>query len=86
MGKVFVPPIMPGFDNSHASWGDPSNPKIPRSIDFYKKMIDLALNYLDEDIPLTQIATLDDYGEDTFIAPTIQESLAYLTATRDSIP
>ena len=84
-GKIFIPPVNPGFDNSHSAWGDNVHPRIKRSLEFYGKSIDLALKYIDENIPIVKINTFNDFGEDTFVEPTVQEGYDYLQTLRDTL-
>jgi hypothetical protein len=84
-GKTFVPCVMPGFDNTHASWGDKNEPTIPRSLDFYDKSMRLALKHVDERNPIITIGTWNDFGENTWIEPTVEEGFSFLKLTRQRL-
>ncbi len=76
-GKIFVPTIIPGFDNSY-SWGGPQFP-INRDTTSFSERIKYAIGR-EKNI---RVDTFNDFGEYTYIEPTQKESFSYLQALKE---
>ena len=78
----FVPTLIPGYDDSY-SWG-PSLPPIKRSPQLFEERLKIAIRYTSNNqIKMIRIDTWNDFGEWTFIEPSVHEGFAYLNVLRN---
>jgi outer membrane murein-binding lipoprotein Lpp len=78
--KKFIPTIIPGFDNSY-SWGPKNQTPIDRNSTLFQKRLISALKYSN----YIRIDTWNDFGEWSYIEPTIKEEFIYLLVLGDTL-
>jgi hypothetical protein len=76
--RQFIPTIIPGFDNSY-SWGSPNQIPIERDPTLFFERLLSTLKYSD---PHVRIDTWNDFGEWTYIEPSIKDNDIYLKMLR----
>ncbi len=81
--KDFIVTVTPGFDHSY-SWGGPQIP-LPRGKERFEERLKFGLKYLDDAKPTIKIDTWNDWGEWSYIEPSINEKFSYLEALRNSL-
>jgi hypothetical protein len=80
-GKFFVPTITPGFDNSY-SWGGPDVVPLPRSIERFRKSLEIAIKHTSLGYQDIRIDTWNDFGEWSYVEPSMSEKFNYLNAIK----
>jgi hypothetical protein len=80
-GKFFVPTITPGFDNSY-SWGGPDVVPLPRSIERFRKSLEIAIKHTSLGYQEIRIDTWNDFGEWSYIEPSMSEKFNYLNTMK----
>jgi len=80
--KKFVPTVIPGFYNGY-SWGPKDQIPIARNAELFEKRIKSALKYAEE--VGIRIDTWNDFGEWTYIEPSVKEGFAYLSALKEAL-
>jgi len=88
VGIEIVPSVYPGFDNAYLAahlpgYGAPRW-HVPRSMQFFKSNLDIAMDFLDKS-RLLMIVSWDEWGENSFIEPTVEDGFKYLETLRDKL-
>lgn len=78
-GLAYVPSVVPGFDQTAVSWGDPNSVPLPRDLEAFGRRLARA-GSLQGPIRLLRVDTWNDFFEHTQIEPSRQEQRAYLEA------
>jgi len=85
--KPFIPSIIPGFTDPR----DPNTIPYPRDVENFRKALELGLKYSytpyadEKPKVIIRIDTFNEWGEDTGIEPTVEESMSYLQTVKDVI-
>jgi len=79
LNKEFVPTVIPGFYNGY-SWGEQDQIPIARSPNLFYNRLLSTLKYSENHI---RIDTWNDFGEWTYIEPSVKEGFAYLSKLRE---
>jgi hypothetical protein len=82
-GLNFVPPVIPGFDNTY-SWGPKDSLTYTRSVEKFSERPAIASKYVDE-LGLVRIDTWNDFGEWTYIEPSDKTRFDYLSALKNVV-
>lgn len=80
-GKQFIVTVTPGFDNSY-SWGSPQIP-LPRGKEKFEQRLKIGVKYLDKSKPWIKIDTWNDWGEWSYIEPSVNEGFEYLEVLKN---
>jgi hypothetical protein len=88
VGIEIVPSVYPGFDNAYLAahlpgYGAP-HWHVPRSVEFFKSNLEIALEFLDKS-RLLMIVSWDEWGENSFVEPTVEDGFKYLQTIRDTL-
>lgn len=84
-GKGIVPSMKPGENTTHVPWGSPNNYVLARSPELFKKRVEILLKYLDPKLKIFRIDTWNDWDENTFIEPSIEDRLLYIEKLYDTL-
>jgi hypothetical protein len=76
LGKDFIVTVTPGFDNSY-SWGSPQTP-LPRGREKFEERLKIGVKHLDTTRPMMKIDTWNDWGEWSYVEPSVNEGFSYL--------
>jgi len=79
----FIPSALPGFDDSAVRAG---NIPLPKSTDRFKKQIEIAKSYIDNNLKTITITTFNEWHEYTYIEPSIEYTYEYLQIIKEYIP
>jgi hypothetical protein len=71
----FIPSALPGFDDSAVRAG---NIPLPKSTDRFKKQIEIAKSYIDNNLKTIAITTFNEWREYTYIEPSVEDAFEYL--------
>jgi len=88
VGIEIVPSVYPGFDNAYLAahlpgYGAP-HWHVPKSVEFFKSNLDIAMNFLDKS-RLLMIVSWDEWGENSLVEPTVEDGFKYLQTLRDTL-
>lgn len=83
-GIELVPFAYPGYDDSHLTDRLQGYGLVPRNTDFLKSTVKASMRFLDRH-RLMGILTFNDWGEGTFIEPSVEDGFSYLQAVRDTL-
>jgi hypothetical protein len=82
-GIGFIPSAIPGIDLRSAPWGSPNYEPLPRSEERFRVDLTIADRYLDDNLRMLLLATFNDWNENTYVEPSVQDNFMYLNALRD---
>lgn len=81
----FVPLVLPGFDNTEASWAPDGMPVLERTPERYRRLCDTARRFVDPDQPMALITSFNEWHEYTSVEPGTSSGTTYLELTRDHL-
>jgi len=83
-GIELVPFGLPGYDDSHLNDRPKGYGYLPKSTRFFASTMKTATQFADKH-RLLGIVTFDDWGENTFIEPSVEDGFKYLQTLRDAL-
>ena len=83
-GIELIPFAYPGYDDSHLTDRPEGYGLVPKSTGFLKSTVKASRKFLDTH-RLMGILTFNDWGEDTFIEPSVEDAFKYLRTLRDTL-
>jgi adenine C2-methylase RlmN of 23S rRNA A2503 and tRNA A37 len=51
---------------------------LPKSTDRFKKQIEIAKSYIDDNLRTINVTTFNEWHEDTYIEPSVEDTFEYL--------
>lgn len=81
VGVVFVPGVIPGFDDK-AVRPNENHPPIPRNPNLFARQLEMAFDLTDPQLGLLMITSWNEWHEDTEIEPAQSFQFEYLTRLR----
>lgn len=82
---LFVPNVLPGFDNTNAAWGSPDAPVLTREPDRYRRQCRVARSAMDPANPVALVTSFNEWHEHTSIEPGEAFGTTYLEITREEL-
>jgi len=80
LGVGFVPSALPGFDDRAVRTG---NIPLSKSIDRFKKQMEIAKSYVDDSLKIVMITTFNEWHEYTYVEPSIEDGHKYLQIIKE---
>ncbi len=80
LGVGFIPSALPGFDDTAVRMG---NIPLSKSIDRFKKQMEIARAYMDKDLKMIMISTFNEWHEYTNVEPSIEDGYKYLQIIKE---
>ena len=83
-GKNFIVTVVPGFDGSYC-WGREPQIPLPRGKERFRERLAIGVKYIDKSIPWIKIDTWNDWGEWSYMEPTVNEGFSYLKVLKETL-
>jgi hypothetical protein len=83
-GVELVPFAYPGYDDTHLKDRPQSYGYVPRSTEFLSYTLKNALRFADKN-GMVGIYSFNDWGEGTFVEPSVEDGFKYLQTLRDTL-
>jgi len=80
--QKFIPAAIPGFNKTIF---DPDAPILPRSPNRFRDQLEIAKEYLDDELLVLFVTTFNGWEEETYIEPTKEEKFQYLNVLRNKV-
>jgi hypothetical protein len=83
-GVELIPWAYPGYDDTHLKDRPQSYGYVPRKTEFLSYTLKNALQFADKN-GMVGIYSLNDWGEGTFVEPSVEDGFTYLQTLRDTL-
>ena len=84
VGVEVIPSVYPGYDDRHIKNRPVSYGYVPRSTQFFMSNLKIAMEFVDRSRMLG-IVSWDEWGEDSFIEPSVEDDFKYLQTLKDAV-